>query len=520
MNNHDFDPIGWQQEMQELIDQLPDRDVAQRVREAAFGAMREELRGTVAGEAPPLDGIRPVEEPNPDAGQWLTDYVAYASKALPMGPSIYHEALGLWALSAAIARRVQLRVSNTRIFPNLFILLVGPPTLTHKSSSLRTVQRLVDAAGISTLPPGLMTPEALEIELSTRPPANIEKNPIEYELWKQERALAAQRSWILDEASGLFESTRRDYMSQIKPILLRWYDCPERLPFTITVSRGRMEARNTYLAFAGATTPSSMRAYFDKRATEWGDGTWARFNLITHECFEEFEFFPQRVEMPAELTRRLAHLYDGALKVPAVIETENSDDGTITKQLEVADLQGQSVQIADAAWSGWKAYARAIRTLAIEDYHQGSGRLAGLYGRMHIHAIKIAMLLAAADWADAGAGGAVTITVPHWRRAQYITEKWRESLHRLERRLLVDKEQEQNQKREDATYKVLKHIQESGEEGIKHRDVLSRFHRVPDLDVILEQLLDDGFIQSRKTKNKRGPKGTVYYVERPNSQKK
>jgi uncharacterized membrane protein len=51
---------------------------------------------------------------------------------------------------------------------------------------------------------------------------------------------------------------------------------------------------------------------------------------------------------------------------------------------------------------------------------------------MHVQAIKVAILLAALDWADADdAPPQPKVTAAHWFRAQTITEEWRASAHRL-----------------------------------------------------------------------------------------
>ena len=59
-------------------------------------------------------------------------------------------------------------------------------------------------------------------------------------------------------------------------------------------------------------------------------------------------------------------------------------------------------------------------------------RLRAIYGRLHVQAIKVAILLAALDWADEDGGlPHPKVTVAHWYRAQQIAEEWRASAHRL-----------------------------------------------------------------------------------------
>ena len=54
-----------------------------------------------------------------------------------------------------------------------------------------------------------------------------------------------------------------------------------------------------------------------------------------------------------------------------------------------------------------------------------------IYGRLHVQALKVAILLAAMDWAEDETSSRPVIEPAHWYRAQLITESWRASAHRL-----------------------------------------------------------------------------------------
>jgi DNA-binding SARP family transcriptional activator len=59
-------------------------------------------------------------------------------------------------------------------------------------------------------------------------------------------------------------------------------------------------------------------------------------------------------------------------------------------------------------------------------------RLRAIYGRLHVQAIKVAILLAALDWSDQDDGEPrPRVRAAHWYRAQQIVEDWRASAHRL-----------------------------------------------------------------------------------------
>ena len=65
---------------------------------------------------------------------WLDTYLEYASNSEP--PYVYHLGCGLIALSSALQRKVWLPWGFTTIYPNLFIVLVGPSGKCRKGTSM------------------------------------------------------------------------------------------------------------------------------------------------------------------------------------------------------------------------------------------------------------------------------------------------------------------------------------------------------------------------------------------------
>jgi hypothetical protein len=77
------------------------------------------------------------------------------------------------------------------------------------------------------------------------------------------------------------------------------------------------------------------------------------------------------------------------------------------------------------------AYEQALRSMTAPSSSLDD-RLRAIYGRLHVQAIKVAILLAALDWADSGdLTPQPRIKIAHWYRAQQMTEEWRASAHRL-----------------------------------------------------------------------------------------
>jgi hypothetical protein len=370
----EFNPLAFQTEFESLIRAIPYDGVADKLRHT----LAEEIRDGVLSdgkEEPSLKGVELVE-PSLNAGRWLTDYVDFAKEASPACPEIYHEALGIWCLSAAICRRVKLKISNKTIYPNLFFLIVDPPAFLHKTTAMLDAKEIIRSAGIPLFP-GMATPERLAIEMSTRQTSHIKRGSQEHIEWLQERAFAAQRSWWVNEAKGFFMAGSRVYLSQIRPIFLQLYDSPKELHLTATVSRGRATIKNVYVSFIGDTTPEAMRQYFGKNAVEWHDGTWSRFCLICHEHIPPFKFFSLKVDRPTRLIERLNFLYRGALSVPTVREIESAQEGG-EQEIMVSPLSEEVVLFSEGVFMAWENYARALHEVIVANYQYGSVRLAGM----------------------------------------------------------------------------------------------------------------------------------------------
>ena len=165
-----------------------------------------------------------------EAGKWLNDYLAYAADVSERTPRLFHEAIGLWTGSLAIARRLRLRLRHGDVYPNLYVLGVAPTTLYAKSTALEIASRLIHESFPHLLFANDFTPEAMLADLAGREPANLNSADLterDRDLWLQGRHFAAQRGLIAEEASALLAGLRRDYMTGMAELLLRLYDCPD-----------------------------------------------------------------------------------------------------------------------------------------------------------------------------------------------------------------------------------------------------------------------------------------------------
>lgn len=380
----------------------------------------------VAGNMPELPEAAhlPEEWADPQAGAWLRRYLDFASQAAPMTDAAFHLSVGLALLSIAVARRVYLPISVLRLFPNLYQLIVAPSTLYHKTTALRMGETLLKKAGLDILLlPSRMTPESLVNEMGVqRPQTYSDWTDEEKCLWLRERTFFAQRGWLMDEASNLLNSFNRDYTAGLLPLVLSFYECPDR-EAAQTIGRGRQAVSRSYLTILGATTPAALGANL-KRNTHWANGFWPRFCLTTPQAaIPDWRFFPEPTPISNDLSQPLNHLAFKILPMPRVL-----DQGG---EVSVKQSPPLNAQLDPVVRQAWEAYAKALGyDLLLEGGLDG--RLWPAYGRLAIHAMKAALLLATSDWAaQPNREHAPRVMMGHWYLAQNIAESWRASIHRL-----------------------------------------------------------------------------------------
>lgn len=428
------------------------------------------------------------------AGRWIDDYTTFAIKASPMTPRLFHETFALGMLSTAVARRLNLRVGKTTIYPNLYALLIAPSTLYAKTTGLNLATDLLKMAGMShlTMPTGV-TPQSLVSELSHRTPQTFgDWSQDDKDDWQQERPFAAQRAWWMDEAAGLLDLFKQKHTSELLSLILKLYDCPEKMPAS-TIGRGRETIRRAYLTITGPTTPAAMRQHL-KTQELWGDGLFARFLLVTPNAHPVRAFFTDEIfETPPALAKHLNTLAFLRLPMP-------KDDQPPTPI---------RVEYSPEVFQRWSKYHEG--TWDLVNKRAIPEKLFSCYGRLPTNAIKIAMLLAASDWVDMAEGNPLVIRLEHWARAQLMTEEYRASLHRL----VDDASNPRESEEQDFVEKIVSFVRQRP--GRTRAEIARQFHITAgtstrsQLDDILLQLLKDGEFSEKVIKQKSGPSRNELY---------
>jgi hypothetical protein len=259
--------------------------------------------------------------------------------------------------------------------------------------------------------------------LAGREPSNYEKLlPRQKTHVDYGRRFAAQRGILIDEASSMLGASRKDYMQGQEELLLRGFDSSGMEYRRRTASEGLIEIRDLSLSILGATTPAALIRNINNDS--WETGQMARYALLYPERRLEYQLSnltPDEFRPPVELIWRLQSLHN-ELPAPPQLEVLAGEN--------VPERESLSAIFQPDAYALYSAYSRAVTYDLLKD--SLDSRLHPNYARLHEICLKVALSIAAIDWADTKSPRKLpTITLGVWARAQQIAESWRLSMHRL-----------------------------------------------------------------------------------------
>lgn len=367
---------------------------------------------------PPLPDYAQVVD-NHAVGGWLDEAMNWAIKRSPMTPAHMLEAGLIWALSLAVARRVCLQLAHAQVFTNMYVLWVAHTSIYRKSTGLTLIEDLIERTIPHMRLPEDNTPEGLVAQLAGQKPANYDNlTTHEKKLHDAGAEFAAQRGILVDEASSLFG--QKEYMKGNSELFMRLFDARPVFRRNMKGS-GIMTVKYSGMGILGATTPAALGGVLNRDA--YDNGLFARFLSLApagNAQYIETEDADFK-DAPDGLAGRYMKLYT-ALPAPPTIEKMMSEDNPKWNMLTAGIDQ-----------SAYKAFGHYSKALSFDLIQPGAGideRLIGNYARLPTYALKIALILAAIDWSDGGGAGLPHVSANHYGRAQNITERYRESLHR------------------------------------------------------------------------------------------
>lgn len=424
-----------------------------------------------------------------ETGALLDAYLDWAGRSANQTPMLFHLWGGLFLCGAAIARRLCVHTTwQQKIYTNLYVINVALSTYYRKSAGMGLAEKIMRNTIPHLIMPNPGSPEGFITLLSGN--FNTDDLP-QHKKAMIQRGLAysASRAILREEISGLFKSMGSDYMRGMKEHLMQAYDAPEQLEF-YNNSRGLVIVQRVGLSLFGVTTPAELSNSVG--TSDWYNGHLARFALITPEPdYTEREQLSEPLPS-AQIEDQLRQL-DRMLPQPTPPDLLGDDDPHGT----------ESWSLICHCWKHVEAYSRALRDMTAPNSTLDD-RLRPIYGRLHVLAIKVAIILAALDWAALGNTQTHPVIEPrHWYRAQIIAEQARASAHRLLGEL--------NQTQDSMVETRVASLIARNPEGVTLRYLTQSvgFSR-KQIQESLDSLIEGGAVEREERKGSRGPSTYVY----------
>jgi hypothetical protein len=446
-----------------------------------YGALADLIAGDPKPE-PPIQEYPALPDsvvlPEVGENEWLKTYKNYAGTISPMTPELFHEGGALFLAAVAVARRLKVPMPFDDVYPNLFMLWVAPTTVFRKTTALNIARNLANRVLCHLLAAQDTTFEALLSDLAGREPSDFNQmSEIERSLWQKERNFAAQRGWVLDEMSGLLSSAGKDYNAGLVEMLLRLYECESSFTRS-TRAQGRVTARNTYLSLLGASTPGVMASHLAADRL-WAMGWWPRFAILTPEVeYPEWKV-ARATDEPRSLAETLQRLCE---RLPGAKWPDPP--------------QALTVSMSESAMEAWGTYNKAVgydllKTFTVDE------RPRGTYGRLPIHVIKVATILAALEWPEEKTAPSIELT--HLAQAVAICERWRASAHRA-------LNMASQGKKDKLKCRILEVVSRHEPKGITRAELkkLMKNHNPEEIDTAVDEMLG---VDLREVKSKPGREG-------------
>lgn len=220
-----------------------------------------------------------------DATSFLDDYLRYTDET--ESPKIYHRWCALTAIGALLGRNVYLQFGHSRIYPNLYTMLIGDPGA-RKSTAIKLAKKLLTLSGYETFAAQKTRQEKFLLDLSGAPdepqPGSKVKFSIDQtaeNLWGDDASLKEPREVLIaaDEFNQFIGIGNLDFCSLLGD-LWDWDD--EVLPYKHRLKNSKdVHIWQPTVSILGGNTPENFATAFPPAIL--GQGFLSRLLLIHGE---------------------------------------------------------------------------------------------------------------------------------------------------------------------------------------------------------------------------------------------
>ena len=274
-------------------------------------------------------------------GGWLDNYIKYTENT--ESPTSYHTWCALSVIAGALQRRVYLRWGLGQIiYPNLYVVLIGPAGRTRKGVSIGIAKDLLKSVpGVSVTPESSSGRQAM-IQAMKRAAANFQ-DPTDNKI-KFHCAVTT----FSEELSVFLGQGDIAYLAS----LTDWYDSKDDWEYE-TVSRGKDSLQGLCLNLLGGTAPDWIQSMLPQEAI--GGGFTSRIIFVVEEkkkhIVPEYTITDEARELHKKLQRDLERI--GNLKGEMTFTNEGKELYKNWYITETEKLDNGNPAIKDARFAAY-----------------------------------------------------------------------------------------------------------------------------------------------------------------------
>lgn len=240
---------------------------------------------------------------------WLSSYIDYASESEP--PVSYHAWTGLSLIASVLQRRVWIDFGYTRIYPNMYIVLVGPSGKTKKGTAMRIGRTLLEGVfgeNSNYIAGETLTREAL-IKLMqenictfmTQESSETNTGNVKDKEKGIEKVNCQSPLTIFSEELSVFLGQNE---LKFLSMLIDWYDSSDLWKYK-TKNSGSFEITGVCLNLLAATAPDWIAAMLPKEARNGGFASRVIF-VVEFEKARTIPW-PEITDEQRKLKKKLIH---------------------------------------------------------------------------------------------------------------------------------------------------------------------------------------------------------------------
>lgn len=219
----------------------------------------------------------------------LDAYLEYQANTEP--PDIYKTWAGISMIAATMQRKCYLKWGVYNFYPNMYIILVGPPGKARKGTAMSPAKSQLQALKVRTAAEAT-TKEALIRRIAES--ANM------YENKKGMPVAHCSLTIFSDELTVFLGYSNKELMAN----LADWFDCADHWTYD-TKGAGTDEIHNLWVNILGATTPELMQATMPMELM--GGGLSSRMIFVYAPKKGRKVALPWRTEQQEQLCKDVAH---------------------------------------------------------------------------------------------------------------------------------------------------------------------------------------------------------------------